>query len=133
MPLDPPVMTATLPSSFPILAPFGICVALPYKGIDFSAGGRELLKNPNLLSIRPKEGGYVGPDNRHLQNNARNRFRSAQARSHRPVGFDTGWSDRRKSHAFRQKDFTHGFGALRHAFARQQLAECRRGSGADSP
>jgi hypothetical protein len=23
MPLDPPVMTATLPSSFPIIAPFG--------------------------------------------------------------------------------------------------------------
>jgi hypothetical protein len=27
-PLDPPVMTATLPSSFPIIAPFGMCVAL---------------------------------------------------------------------------------------------------------
>src|SRR5713226_6504619 len=26
MPLDPPVMTATLPSSFPIITPFGRCV-----------------------------------------------------------------------------------------------------------
>jgi hypothetical protein len=31
------------------------------------------------------------------------------------------------------KDVTHRFGALRHAFARQLLAECGRDSGADSP
>jgi hypothetical protein len=31
-------------------------------------------------------------------------FRSAQARSHSPVGLDTGEADRRESHAFRKKD-----------------------------
>src|ERR1035438_617760 len=70
------------------------------------------------LWLSRAEGGEVGPDNRHLQNVARNRFRSAQARSHSTVGLDTGEADRRESHAFRQKDFTQRFGALRHAFAR---------------
>jgi hypothetical protein len=47
------------------------------------------------------------------------------------VGRETGKSGRRKTHAFRQKDFPNRFGALRHAFARQLLAECGRDSGAD--
>jgi len=53
------------------------------------------------LWLSSADGGSVGPDNRHLQNDARNRFRSAQARSHNPVGLDTGEADRRESHAFR--------------------------------
>jgi len=79
------------------------------------------------------DGGSVGSDNRHLQNDACNRIRPAQARSNSPVGRETGKSGRRKSHAFRQEDVTHRFGALRHAFARQLLAECGRDSGANSP
>jgi AraC-like DNA-binding protein len=55
-----------------------------------------------------------------------NSFRPGQARGHSPVGRNTGEADRRKSHAFRQKDVTHRFGALRHAFARQLQAECGR-------
>src|SRR5580698_858845 len=133
MPLDPPVTTATLPSSFPIIYSLRKMCRIPYSRVDFFGGGRELLGSPNLLSIRPKKGGSVGPDNRHLQNDARNRFRSAQARSHSPVGRKTGEADRRKSHAFRQKGVTHRFGALRHALPRQLLAECGRDSGADSP
>jgi hypothetical protein len=72
------------------------------------------------------DGGSVGSDNRHLQNDACNRIRPAPARSNSPVGRETGKSGRRKSHAFRQEDVTHRFGALRHAFARQLLAECGR-------
>jgi AraC-like DNA-binding protein len=56
------------------------------------------------LSTRPTIGGSAGPDNRHFQNDARHLFRSAQARSHSPVGLDTGQADRRKDHACRQKD-----------------------------
>src|ERR1039457_704193 len=70
------------------------------------------------LWLSRADGGSVGPDNRHLQNDARNRFRSAQARSHSPVGLDTGEADRRESHAFLQEKFTHRSGALRHAVAR---------------
>ena len=65
------------------------------------------------LWLSRADGDSVGPDNRHLQNDARNRFRSAQARSHSPVGLDTGEADRRESHAFRQKEFTYRSGALR--------------------
>ncbi|HUV96980.1 MAG TPA: cupin domain-containing protein [Acidobacteriaceae bacterium] len=56
------------------------------------------------LWLSRADGGSVGPNHRHLQNDARNRFRSAQTRSHSPVGLDTGETDRRKSHAFRQKN-----------------------------
>jgi len=75
---------------------------------------RELIRSLVILSIRPKYGGFIGPYNRHLQNDARNRFQSAQARCHSPVGPKTGKADRRKSHAFQHKDVTHRFGALRH-------------------
>src|SRR5579863_10146533 len=119
MPLDPPVMIATFPSSFPIITPFGRRLAFSrYSKVDSFGSGRELLRSPNLLSIRPKRGGEVGPDNRHLQNDAHNRFRSTQARSNSPVERKTGRSDRRKSHVYRQKYVTHRFGALRHAVAR---------------
>jgi AraC-like DNA-binding protein len=84
------------------------------------------------LWLSRADGGSVGPDNRHLQNDARNRFRSAQARSHSPVGLETGKQTEEKSR-LPAKRFTHRFGALRHAVARQLLAECGRHSGADSP
>ncbi len=73
------------------------------------------------------------PDNRHLQNNARN-----------PLSVCTGleatapWGVKQENQTeeevtpFRQNDATHRLGALRHAFARQLLAECGRDSGADS-
>ncbi len=38
-----------------------------------------------------------------------------------------------KNHVFRQKDFPNRFGALRHAVARQLLAECGRDCGAKFP
>src|ERR1700687_4865338 len=146
MPVAPPVITAVFPFSL-LMSCILSCILRwscteagnclledkQYSRVYVFGDGRALLRSPNLLSIRPKRGAAVGPDNRHLQNDARNRFRSAQARSHSPVGLDTGQADRRKSHACRQKDFTHRFGALRHAFARQLLAECGRDSGADSP
>lgn len=52
---------------------------IQYSRVDVLGLGRELPENPNLLSIRLKEGAHIGPDNRHFQNDARNRFRSAQA------------------------------------------------------
>ena len=78
--------------------------SIRYSRVEFFGGGRELLDSPNILSIRPNEGGHIGSDNRHLQDDARNRFRSAQARSHSPMGLDTGKTDRGTGHAFRQKD-----------------------------
>src|SRR3981081_4903534 len=54
-------MTATLPSSFPITAPFGRCVSIAYRGVDFFGGGRELLGSPNLLSIRPNGEAKLDP------------------------------------------------------------------------
>src|ERR1700730_6556251 len=134
MPVAPPVITAVFPLSLVMscilrwsCTEAGNCLLddKQYSRVYVFGDGRELLGSPNLLSIRPKRGGAAGPDNRHLQNDARNRFRSAQARSHSPVGLDTEQADRRKGHACRQ-DFTHGFGALRHALARQLLAECGR-------
>jgi hypothetical protein len=62
---------------------------------------------PRTPWLSRADGGSVGPHNRHLQNDACNRFRSAQARSHSPVGLDTEEAVRRESHAFRQKKFTH--------------------------
>src|ERR1700761_8750819 len=108
MPLDPPVMTATFPSSFPMITPLHRCVravrpgkcvhrastgrAKLYsfvhsfvtletasKGVDSFGGGRELPESPYILSIRPKQGGPIGPYNRHLQNAARDSFWSAPA------------------------------------------------------
>src|SRR5882672_9157981 len=61
MPLDPPVMTATLPSSFPIIAPFCRRVSIPYRLVDVSGSGRELLRSPNNLSIRPNQEATLDP------------------------------------------------------------------------
>jgi len=54
----------------------------------------------SLARLLRADGGSVGPDNRHLQNDARNRLWSAQARSHSPLGLD-GRTSRPK------KRFTH--------------------------
>jgi len=62
--------------------------------------------------------GYIGSDHRHLQNNARNLFRSAYARSHSPVGLGRRKGERRKVCTFQQKSTTHRFGALYDGFAR---------------
>ena len=35
--------------------------SIPYRRVDFSGGGRELLGSPNLLSIRPEKGATLDP------------------------------------------------------------------------
>ena len=63
---------------------------------QFSSTAKEIYSN---LVYSSKLGGCIGPDNRYFQNDARNRFWSAQARSHRSVGLDReGKREKKKSH-----------------------------------
>src|SRR6476659_4623834 len=105
-PLDPPVMTATFPASFPIFAPFGGDLTSTTRG-RFPLRWTRTAQESKPFVRSSKQGGCIGPGNRCLPNVARNRFRSAQARSYSPVGLDRGETDRRKTYAFRQEHFTH--------------------------
>src|ERR1700721_2375697 len=53
-------MIATFPSSFRILAPFS-SRATSTTEVDSPCGGRELLKSPNFLSIRPNTEAELDP------------------------------------------------------------------------
>lgn len=60
MPLEPPLMTATLLPSFPIIAPF-VGRSIHYTDVDSSTGGPELLRSPKVLLIRPGREAAMDP------------------------------------------------------------------------
>src|SRR5580658_3294900 len=98
-------MTATFPSSFPIITPFGKCVAFSrYSRVDSLAVDENCSGVLIFCLFVQKWAVKLDPIKNIFRTMHVTAFGLHRLEATAPLGRDTGEADRRKSHACRQKD-----------------------------